>query len=118
MGQTLDPQTLKRIIEATRYYEQQYRNATPQAAGPSLTVGRWLAYTTSLIRARTGTGPNFTLGSGTAKLLKVINGVTSDAGYGDVTVLSGATGTNTIASGKLIIVLEINGAYHVLTDYC
>lgn len=118
---TFDDDSIRRIMDAVKYVEQQYRNQASRDRRSGAVSGKRYAYTTSLISARTGTGPNFTLGKGTATLLFTSYsssdvGTTAATSYADVTLYSGATGT--IASGKLIQVCQLDGKWHVDVDYC
>lgn len=92
------------------------------AAGPTMRYGgpifgAYVGITTSTITARSGT----TLGSGTVKIQSVNGTTTSDLGGGtpiSVTAYNISASTNTIASGKYVILMRIGGRYFIITAEC
>jgi hypothetical protein len=69
--QAFQPIDKRRVIEAARRLEQEPLSRPKRAKGPTPNRGAVLCLTTSVITARSGASPNFTLGKGTGTLLAV-----------------------------------------------
>lgn len=113
-----DQKSAERIATVVRRVENQPVNSLPSASGPVITAPARYALVTTTITAAVRATSTFGKGIGT---LQISSYSSTDVGTyatrgASVPLYSGALAT--IASGRLVQVMLIDGRYHVTADFC
>lgn len=108
----------KRIAKVVRRVEGYPVNTVPEMAGPRITTPARYALVTTQITAAVRASSTLGKGIGTLQLVSYDSSdVATYATLGEsVPIYSGAL--STIATGRLIQVMLVDGRYHVVSDYC